>query len=205
MATSKPIGLESTDRLLKAMLVFSRTVEHVLESRAGEDVCGPLSKPRVQILRLLGRRGPQSATQIANYLGVSKPAVTQVVDSMVRDKLVIRATSRRDRRGVELKLSAKGRRVFHDVRNEQRHLIRNAVRQAAGSDAIAWTETLQRISAALARADKAFRHFCLQCGAHADGTCVLVGGDADCLFLRHERKSHEVGRDESTRTARSRR
>jgi hypothetical protein len=42
---------------------------------------------------------------------------------------------------------------------------------------------------ALAQADKDFQEFCLQCGAHADGTCVLVGGQAACLYLGYETRS----------------
>lgn len=205
MDIANPLGREDTDRLLKAMLVISRTVEHVLESRAVEDACGPLSRPRVQILRLLGQRGHQGSTQIARYLGVSKPAVSQIIDSMVREKLVVRTISRHDRRGVELKLSAKGRKAFQKVLGEQRHMIRNAVRQAAGANAIEWIQTLERISGALARADKAFQQFCLQCGAHADGTCVLVGGDAECLFLQNDRKLRRVRSGKAPRTRRSRR
>ena len=202
MAARELLDIECVDRLLKAMLVFSRTVSHVLESRAVEDAIGPLSKPRVQVLRLLGQRGAHSATQIAHYLGVSKPAVTHVIESMVRDRLVIRTTSSRDRRGVELTLSKKGRSVLRDVRKEQRHLIRNATREVNESHAVAWARALEEITGALAKADRTYRSFCLQCGAHADGTCILVGGGADCLFLRHERKSRTVESKELTRTIR---
>ncbi len=185
MAARKTLDLKSVDNLLKAMLVFSRTVENVLETRSVETAVGrPLSASKVQILRFLGMRGGQTASQVARYLSVTNPAVSQIIDSMVRDKLVSRQTGRHDRREVDLQLTERGRQFFHAVRRQQRHLIRNALRAGDNSSVDRWIKTLQAAATGVAQADRAFEDFCAQCGAHADGTCVLVGGDAQCAFLQ---------------------
>lgn len=179
-ATSKTV-----DGLLKATLVLSRTVDHVLETRAvAAALQHPLSPSKVQMLRLLGRRGGQMPSQVARFLGVSKSAVTQIVDSMVRDKLVTRRTAKADRREVTLELTAKGRDLYLSVRRAQRHYVHNALRHVTGRDADRWIEMLNGITSALAQADHAFKDFCAQCSAYEDGRCVLDAGDADCLFLR---------------------
>ncbi len=206
MAARKRLNNGQTDGLLKAMLVFSRTVDQVLETRAIEAAAEPLSKSKVQILRLLDQRGGQTATQIARFLGVSKPAVTQIVDSLVqRNKLVARARSKRDRRGVEVKLTAKGQRVIQKVRAEQRHLVRSTMRRTSRTGTGRWIELLEEISGTLARADQAFQGFCLQCSAHSDGTCVLGGGEADCLFLQHQDAGAKVRKRASAGTSRPKR
>ena len=65
-----------------------------------------------------------------------------------------------------------------------------------------WIETLSEITNALAKAGSVFEHFCLQCAAHEDGTCVLTGGDAECPFLHNERLSAESSaRASKTKTA----
>jgi len=193
---SKPPKLDTIDNLLKAMLVFSRTVDNVLESRAVEGAVGqPLSSSKVQILRLLGQRGGQTASRVARYLGVSNPAVSQIIDSMVADKLVIRETGLHDRREVNLRLTERGRQFFHAMRRQQRHLLRNAIRSASSPAVDRWIKTLLDAAGSMAQADQAFERFCLQCGAHADGTCVLVGGDAECVFLQQPgRKAGGTGR-----------
>ncbi|MFQ5422515.1 MAG: MarR family winged helix-turn-helix transcriptional regulator [Phycisphaerae bacterium] len=180
--------MSRVDGLLKAMLVFARTSEEVLQGRHVVVDGEPLSRSKVQVLRLLARRPSQSSTQIARFLGVSKPAVTQIVDAMVRSRLVTRRTSRVDRRGVDLKLSATGRQVFGKIRHEQRHLIRTAARSISERDVDRWIRAMAQAASALAQADRSFERFCLQCGAHADGSCILVGGEADCLFLKHHGK-----------------
>ena len=189
MAKDTTLSLDTTDGLLKALLVLSRTVEHVLEDRTVRTADVELSRSKLQIVRLLGQRGSQTATQIARFLGVSKPAVTQIVDSLVRQRIVVRRRTREDRRGVALLLTDKGRGLFRKIRSEQRHLVRNATRLLGGGDADRWIRLLHDITGALARSDLAFEQYCLQCGAHADGTCVLVGGDANCLFLQDAGRS----------------
>ena len=104
-----------------------------------------------------------------------------------------------DRREVVLGLTKRGRQAFQAIRRDQRHLLRGAIRAAGGGDVEEWFTVLRKVAGSLARADRTFTHFCLQCGAHADGSCVLVGGDADCLFLRHGASSKKRRKTTSTK------
>jgi len=185
MESERILSDRELDGLLKAMLVFSRTADHVLENRAIEEAGERLSGSKVQILRLLGQRGLQTSGQVARFLGVTKPAVTQIIESLVTARLVSRRQSQKDRRGIELALTTRGKRVFEKIRHQQRHVVRNTVRALPEKDTERWISTLQELSNALARADRAFRGFCLQCGAHDEGNCVLTGGNAHCVFLEH--------------------
>lgn len=189
---TQPLDVETTDGLLKAMLVFSRTVERVLQERASEAARDSISRSKLQILRLLDRRGAQSAAQIARFLSVSKPAITQTVASMLEDELLEREISKEDRRRFELSLTSKGRQALREVIGKQRHFVRNAVRDLETKDVASWTSVLDQMARALVQADRRFQGYCLQCGAHANDTCVLSGGPATCLFL-------EMSADRTTR------
>lgn len=186
MAAKKQPSVKAVDGLLKALMVLSRTVERVLETDAvTTGVKVSLSATKVQLLRLLGQRGAQTSTQVSRFLGVSKPAVTQIIDSMLRAKLVTRRTGKTDRREVSLELAKKGRAIFHDVRQSQRHYVRSALRSSSSGTAAGWAEVLRKVTEALACCDNVVEPFCAQCGAHDDGTCVLIGGDVQCPFLEH--------------------
>jgi len=184
---TKILSLKTTDQLLKAMLVLSRSVDHLLETQAIEFADQPLSKTKVQILRLLGLRGGKSSTTISRYLGVSKPAVTQVVASLIKSKMVKRVPSGQDRRGFDLVLTETGRTALKRIQAHHRHLTRSAVARSRPDRVDRWIDVLQEVATALAQADRDFTRFCYQCRAHEDGTCVLVGGDADCPYLRQRR------------------
>lgn len=187
MAKKAPSSTSSVDQMAKAMLVLGRTIDYVLESRAVEVATDrPLSTSKVQVLRLLAQRAGQTSSQVARYLGVSKPAVSQIIDAMVRSKLVIRKTSSEDRREVNLSLTDKGKNINKLVRQQQRHYIRTAMRDLNGTVVNRWINTLGDVAVALGKADQAFQDHCMQCGGHEDGTCVLVGGDAKCHFLAYQ-------------------
>lgn len=200
MTTKATLPVKSTDDMLKAMLVFARTATHVLEARAVEAAVGEaLSSSKVQILRLLGHQDGQTSTQIARFLGVSKPAVSQLIESMVRSKLVSRKTAAADRREVNLRLTKRGMSLFHSIRQQQRHYIRGSARRVSKANAARWTSTLFECSQALGQADEAYQYFCAQCRGHEDGTCVLVGGDAECIYMQHRPRA---AREEKTATKR---
>ncbi|MCK6486440.1 MAG: MarR family transcriptional regulator [Phycisphaerae bacterium] len=201
MKSPARISVQSVDSMLKSLQVLVRTVENVLEGRAFAAVSAPLSRSKVQVLRLLHQRGPQGATQIAGFLGVSRPAITQIVESMVQSRMIRRQRLTHDRRGVALSLTPRGRRIAEAVRDEHRHLIRSALRGLGPDTALRWAETLQSVASALAGAERAFRRFCLQCGAHADGSCVLVGGNTVCPFLDSNARTASGTGDRNRRNA----
>ncbi len=187
MAKKKTLVAKDADQLVKSMLVVARSIQQILEAGAVEKAMSKrLSPSKVQVLRLLGVCGDQTPSQVARFLGVSKPAVTQIVDSMVREKMVTRKTAERSRREVTLKLSAIGVRRFRAVADQQRNLVKAAARKSSATDVHRWSDTLWKISQALAAADDTTDHVCLQCEAHADPTCALDGCAANCRFIMQE-------------------
>ncbi len=187
MATKKPPSVKTIDGLLKAMLVMSRTVDSVLETQAVEAAVGtPLSASKVEILRLLSHRKGQTASQVARFLGVSNPAVSQIIDTMVRDKLVVRKTAKHDRREVNLMLTGQGQRWAKTLLDKQRQLVRNAIRDKRVSEIGQWAETIEAAAGALVQGNKAYSQFCAQCSSHGDDSCILTDGGEQCQFMETE-------------------
>jgi DNA-binding MarR family transcriptional regulator len=72
--------------------------------------CGVASPVRGRLLWVIGDRAVRAGL-VAQQLKLSPGAVTEVVESLVRDGLVRRETDPDDRRAVVLVLTAEGRRV----------------------------------------------------------------------------------------------
>jgi len=62
------------------------------------------------LMRLFEQAGHMSATQLSKEIGYDMGALTRVVDELERRGLVRRERSRRDRRAVEIAITAAGRR-----------------------------------------------------------------------------------------------
>lgn len=75
-----------------------------------------LTWPGFRLLVVLGASGPLEATTAAEQSGMSKQAVSALVKNLVRDGLVAREASPRDRRAVSLSLTKRGREVFADAK-----------------------------------------------------------------------------------------
>jgi DNA-binding MarR family transcriptional regulator len=204
VAKQTTISSQEIDSLLKSLLVVARATNHTLEKHAVEEaVEEPLSSSKIQILRLLSQRGTQTSSQVARFLDVSRPAVTQIIDSMVRSDFVSRTNATKDRREVKLRLTARGKQCYKSMHLKQRHLLRSALRLGGTTKPSRWTEMLEQIAGSLANADRAFKKHCLQCGAHADSSCVLVGGDACCDFIEAQSKERKTKKPAKKKTAKT--
>ncbi|MHB1987284.1 MAG: MarR family winged helix-turn-helix transcriptional regulator [Acidimicrobiales bacterium] len=81
-----------------------------IRDRLAESGLGELPQPGYWALMALARGGTE-AGQLMDEMGVSKQAVSKLVDVLVTSGLVTRKPNHTDRRRTDLLLSAKGRRA----------------------------------------------------------------------------------------------
>jgi DNA-binding MarR family transcriptional regulator len=114
------------DTVVDAVLRASRALVAVAaRSLAGVD--HDVTLPQYRALVVLASRGPQSPGELALALGVHASTVTRMCDRLVAKGLVHRATSAADRRAVELRLTARGRRLVDSVTASRRDEIARIV------------------------------------------------------------------------------
>lgn len=92
-----------------------------------------LTLPQAQALRIL-RRGPLTTGRLAEELGMSAPALTQLTDRLVRKELIERRPDEGDRRCVIVALTAKGARLVDDVRARRREVFYGALGRLTGPE-----------------------------------------------------------------------
>lgn len=196
MPDAKKSPTDAAGQMLKSLLVLARAIDQILQKQSDVSLGNrALPGSHLNVLLLLGHRGTETPSRIARFLGVSKPAVTQIVDAMIAAQLVRRRWGLSDRRVVSLELTTKGRRKFASVRRRQLQIVRVALADADNREKAHRAHVVEEITRSLLKAGKAYEGFCLQCGAHADGSCVLVGGKASCLL--RETTPHSSRRDGS--------
>lgn len=85
-----------------------------------------LTLPQAQALRIL-RRGPVTTGKLAEELGISAPALTQLTDRLVRKELIERRNCTDDRRCVIVELTEKGTRLVDAFRERRREVFSDAL------------------------------------------------------------------------------
>ncbi len=93
---------------------------------------GAMSMPQFRILAQLFSE-PISNKELASRLGVSGAAMTRMVDSLAADGLVARATNKKDRRSIYIRLTKKGHAYFQRIRGAA---ILSLARRLEGLDEI---------------------------------------------------------------------
>jgi len=76
-----------------------------------------LTVPQLRALAFLSNHDAASLAALAEHLGLSWPAASRMVDTLVRRGLVTRAAQAADRRRIAMSLTARGRAAFDVARS----------------------------------------------------------------------------------------
>jgi DNA-binding MarR family transcriptional regulator len=109
-ATRKP--KPSGKRLGELLFELLRVMKQQMNAQG----YGPSSYLHLETLRYLAEAGEDADMRdIAEYLRVSAPSATGLVDALVREKLVTRRSDPADRRRVRISVSKKGKKAVADA------------------------------------------------------------------------------------------
>ena len=103
----------------------------------------------VALIWLSAQQSPISATQLSRELGHDMGALTRVVDELERRGLVRRARSSRDRRAVEIAITAAGRRQAESAKRVIVGLLNELVAPYSAAEIETLIALLQRMLAHL--------------------------------------------------------
>lgn len=174
--SSGPVDARIGAALAKLALVGRRALDRSAATRS-------LSAVQALILECLARRGPQQVGALASLLAVTAPTVSDAIAALERKGLVRRGPVCRDARGVEVRLTPKGRKAagrqagWSDVFRQAVHTI------APEEKAVLLRLLLGIIAELVARGVVRDARMCVTCEyfrpyAHSDGPrphhCALV-------------------------------
>ena len=83
------------------------------------------SLARTKLLLFLDRRGPARAADIADFFDNAPRTVTEAIDGLERDALVVRAPDAHDRRVKRVSITDEGRRVIGETEPLRQDLIQS--------------------------------------------------------------------------------
>ena len=78
-------------------------------------------------LHWIGRARGLRLSELAEGLGISRPAVTSLVDLLTGQGWVVRERSTTDRREVRVRLAARGQRILDSLDEEMERSVREAI------------------------------------------------------------------------------
>jgi DNA-binding MarR family transcriptional regulator len=100
---------------------------------------------RIETLKFIADRGKPNMRDLAAYLSITAPSATSLVRGLVRERLVMRATSRVDRRASELSLTPKGKALLAKALVKGTRLLGEVFSVLSPSELAAFARALERI------------------------------------------------------------
>ena len=125
---------------------LSDTLEGLLRLIREVSTAGDVSATAAGVLSRLGRQGPQRVTDLAQAEGISQPAMSQLLNRLEHDGLIMRATDAADRRGVLIELSEHGAEVLQARRIQRARLLDAALGRLEAADRSAITTVLPALT-----------------------------------------------------------
>lgn len=141
-----------TDDLVGAVQAVSRRLVAVTAAALGamEDEIGmSVTLPEYRALVLLSEHGELAPFELAEQLGVTRPAVTRIIRRLSHRRLIKRRRHNDDRRQARLQLSRRGRSIVDAVTQERARRLRPALRGLSGAERSTLLDVLWRIHRSL--------------------------------------------------------
>lgn len=112
--------LEFADRINKVM---PQIIKEFARRQANELYKGKITLPQFLILEFLNEQGESKMKALAQFMRVTTPAMTGLVDRLVRDGYIVRSYDASDRRIIKAKLTAKGASLVKKINQQRQQMI----------------------------------------------------------------------------------
>ncbi len=110
---------------------------------------GTLTEGPSFLLHILWLNGPSKISDIAQKLGITNGAVTQMADKLVEVELISRERSKEDRRVVWLALTAKGKEIVAEIQDNRFEFVRSQLSQLPEVDLEKAIEVFEKFNSIL--------------------------------------------------------
>jgi DNA-binding MarR family transcriptional regulator len=107
------------------------------------------SLARTKMLHYIANNAPVRAADVAEWFDLAPRTVTQAIDTMERDALVVRVPDPADRRAKRLDITDKGRQVLHQTEPLRRELVEQAFSLLSQEDTEHFARILDRLELAI--------------------------------------------------------
>src|SRR5690349_21174241 len=105
MPTLSPTPPVSPDNCARALLEVVPPIMRVIRAEMRSQSAPELSVPQFRVLAYVNNHPGASLSEVADHIGLTRPAMSVLVDGLVNRRLMLRETDRSDRRRLTLALT----------------------------------------------------------------------------------------------------
>jgi DNA-binding MarR family transcriptional regulator len=133
---------DALGRCAEAVMNVGLLVSRVVRREAWRHRSASLTDAQYRTLAMVNAYADSAPSEVAEYLMLSRPAITRVVDELVRMKLVSRRSDAEDRRRQTLRVTALGRRRLEEQFAVARAVIASRLEELSAEECARVTEAM---------------------------------------------------------------
>lgn len=181
------------DKTTRQIAEYSRILTQLLSdvqelNYLAEQTKGLLSKTQLKVLKILSVSGQYTVSEIADVLHFSRAAASKNIEKLVRLKLVKRRITRRDRRVLEVSLTAAGQEIVDRFDKWRRRRQYKALDHFSRIQKDKLLELLKIYVHYSLACEKNIEIICLQCNDSIAELCLLDGDKELCRLCERLNK-----------------
>lgn len=131
------------DSLLELILNTSRQIKGEMSFDAGSN---HITLHQLQVLLFIVKHKQVRMVDLASYLNITMPSTTNLVDKLVKERLIKRAGSKEDRRSVNLTLAKKAEDLVNQAMKQKARRLKQILGYISDADKRDLLRIMTRIS-----------------------------------------------------------
>lgn len=117
---SRALLSEFADKVIEVMPVI---MKEFLKQQTADFYKTKITLPQFAVIEALRMRGECKMTELARLINVTTAATTGIIDRLVKAGYVVRESDPKDRRVVDVKVTAKGIKIVDRAKEDRRQMI----------------------------------------------------------------------------------
>lgn len=105
----------------------------------------PIPRAQLELLTVIRYGQPISSRELARQLYMTPGAVSQLVDGLAEQELIVRRIDAKDRRVQCLEVSKKGDAVLESVEKQRREIMQSVVQELTDQELEVWVTVQQKL------------------------------------------------------------
>ena len=151
ISVPEPITAIDDELVERALLLLPEIGRRLYATKVQHPALAGTSMAQVKAMMLLSQHGRRTIGEVADGLGVSMPAASELVDRLVEAGLAERGTNPADRRQVLVWLTPEAERLSAEMRAVRRAQLRAALANLAPAERPVFLRSLEALADALRR------------------------------------------------------
>jgi len=162
------------ETFLRGAHVFATSIKKILEEKyLAEATKNKLSFPQYNVLRLLESRKARHVGDVAEFLDISYPAASKIIERLHKMGYLTRREDPRDRRASCLEIASGGQDLIDRYEQHKMDSVRSVLSKMPPEQIELFGKMLEDMALHLLQDTPCYTQVCMQCGAYMADPCAI--------------------------------